>query len=179
MSTHADSWKGQPRPSYNHPAVVDLMVEELFPALVEWLADFHDIEPGDAREPLGAALARHDDAYARARYLERYHDWAPDEALVELLASASPGVAHRQVLATWVTANGLTPRLGLGARVTVREFSTAHEGEIVDVDLAHGTYTVMIPSLGHVREGVGTHGHVLTWEVVEALNGVQAQEVTP
>lgn len=115
------------------------------------------------------------DEYGLARYLES-NGWCCDRSLVDAFEIASGEVWQlvREATRDWVRSNDIRPRLAIGAQVKIMDPSTVRagqefDGEIVAVDAEHGAYTVMIPALGHVREGVGTHGYIVNFEKLHPL----------
>jgi hypothetical protein len=50
------------------------------------------------------------------------------------------------------------------------DFRRGHlAGEIVGINEEQATYTVFVAELGHVRAGLGTHGHILPFEEFHEL----------
>lgn len=115
------------------------------------------------------------DAYKIARHLEQHHGWDCGMEVVEACETAW-ATAHEHMrgeLATWVSDNGIKPQKGLGTAVQVTTRGPdgvlrQYDGEIVSLDPVHANYTVMIPALGHVREGAGARGLVLAFEQVDS-----------
>lgn len=115
------------------------------------------------------------DEYRLTRRLEEY-GWSCDMAIVGAFEIASGDVwqSVREATRIWIRSNGIKPRLTIGAQVKVMARSTTRtkqefDGEVVAVDADHGTYTVMISALGHVREGAGIHGIIVNFEDLHAL----------
>lgn len=165
-------WKGQPRPDAYHLIVKRIVLEQVLPRVLAWMDDDATDSEEIAKE-LMEILMPYEDGYEMANKLERRFGWDADSSLVDLLDGVCFYEAHGKVLGRWIEENGILPRLEVGARVRARQHATdaaIHEGEIRSIDAKRGTYTVMIPALGHVRGGLGTHGIVLDWCEVEALN---------
>lgn len=164
-------WKGQPRPDGHHEIVKRIVVERIMPEILAWL----DEESEPDREALAGDLMKvvsgWDDGFEIAKKLERRFHWDGNSSLVDILDGLDFYGAHGAALIRWIEENGIVPRLEVGAQVKVHRTDAAiHDGEIRAIDAKRGTYTVMIPALGHVREGLGTHGSILDWDEVEALN---------
>lgn len=164
-------FKGLPRPNGSHDSVKRLVADELMPQILDWLQGQEDDED-EVREQLIDVLEDHRDGYEMAKRLEDDYDWDCDSELVDILDGSNFYEHRKAAVMAWIRDNGIMPRFAMGQEVKVKQSrydKTIHDGEIraVNVD---GTYTVMIPALGHVREGIGTHGSVLPWEDVEDLN---------
>lgn len=115
------------------------------------------------------------DEYRMTRYLEE-SGWACDRTIMDAFDIAGGEAFHavREATKQWVRANSIKPRLSVGAQVKVmaRAATMAKEefdGEVVTVDAEQAAYTVMIPALGHVREGNGTHGIIFHFEELHPL----------
>jgi hypothetical protein len=73
-------------------------------------------------------------------------------------------------------ANDVVPKLPHGSMVVVmanvdwKKGPERTAGEITEIDTGRGHYTVCCPSLGHVKEGLGTHGFIFPFEKVEEWN---------
>ena len=67
----------------------------------------------------------------------------------------------------WIEENDISPQFQVGDWVT---FSTRFEkfsGEITKIHLGVAQYLVCCPELGHVKEGMGTHGIYVNFEDAE------------
>lgn len=115
------------------------------------------------------------DEYRMARHLDR-HGWDCDMSVIEALSVTSGEVydALREATKTWVTSNQIKPRLKIGdvAKVMLYEGrgpKKEYEGEVVRIDADLATYTICVPAIGHVKEGVGTHGVLIPYEDLHPL----------
>lgn len=115
------------------------------------------------------------DEYRLTRHLENC-GWSCDRTIMDAFEVASGEVSQlvREATRLWVRSNSIKPRLTIGEQVKVMTRSTSRikqefDGEVVTVDADHATYTVMIPALGHVREGTGTHGVIVNFEELHPL----------
>jgi hypothetical protein len=114
--------------------------------------------------------AHGDDGYEIAKRLED-EGWDVTTSLVEEVDGGCLWEAYDECVAKWVAEQSRTPQLVIGTTVVVHpnsfeKLQTAH-GEITAISQERGTYTVLVPSWGHVRSGTGTHGRILPWEQVE------------
>lgn len=179
-------FKGQPRPDEFHDLVVRRVVEEVLQEVMDWqgsTGEFNDDEDAaeEVRKDLLEAISYGDDGYGICRDLDS-SGWSPDSELVDILDNLEWHAVTRAAVKRWVLDNQVAPRLAVGAPVKVYDHhfegkptsssEPLREGEVVRVDLDGGTYTVFVPSLGHVREGVGSHGRIYPWALVEAWTGV-------
>jgi hypothetical protein len=164
-----------PRPSLYSAGNLASAVEALLPEIERWLEQpMDDSTITQVRELLTEGLASHSDGYEFARDFERA-GFSPNAALVEILDGASGALYRAQgsAVAAWVRDTGRRPRLAVGTAVVTPD--KGEPGEIVRLDSREGTYTVRIPSRGHVPVGTpGTAGLIWPWEVVEAANEVPA-----
>lgn len=147
------------RPKLNDDAVIALVAEELAIKIADWMSNYDDIE--EIENDLKRALKYHSDGYELARELDDYN---PDAELVDILDNALDMKlsAHDQVCRRWVSDNGLVGP-NIGASVSFTFDGKRIEGEVVN-NYDYGQSSVFCESLGHVREGLGTHGVVINWE---------------
>ena len=173
----AGFYKGRPRPNRMSDEVLAEVANRLMPRVLQWLNMGQD----NAEEVLETAkdlinvLEYSSDGYKMAKELEDRHGWDEvDSDLVDILEGADYYGTLQTALRAWVKDNDLKPRLEVGEVVTVKKVSSEgseHRGEIVNIG-DDGTYTVMIPALGHVRQGTGPGviGTIFAWEAVEGWN---------
>ena len=108
--------------------------------------------------------------YEIAKELDRQGVCCPDSQVVEMLDSADviETLLLDDVVKKWVAWENITPKLHIGSTAKVEYRGKGKVvGEITRIDHERATYTVFIESLGHVREGVGTHGICLPYEECE------------
>lgn len=111
------------------------------------------------------------DGYDICRELDRFSSWQPDAAMVEAfdLAVFEVDRVHKVKVKEWVQAHGIKPQRSLGDQVEVKYRGKPYSGEVTSIDAETACYTVMIPDLGHVREGLGTHGTIFKFEDIHPL----------
>jgi hypothetical protein len=125
----------------------------------------------EAEKALARAMAFSSGTYDLARSLD-LSGWMIDDEILEELGNADMCRidAHRELVARWVEARHIRPQRDVGAAVSVSQRGQpSQHGEVVAVDLVQASYTVFCPGLGHVREGLGTHGIIVPYESVHAL----------
>ncbi|ABM97006.1 hypothetical protein [Methylibium petroleiphilum] len=108
--------------------------------------------------------------FSLARALEG-DGWDVDDHLLERLLESDSyrSTAHRAAIAEWVTQRGIKPLREVGEAVSFIYRGATVSGEIVSIDLPQATYTVFVPSMGHVRAGLGVHGIIIPYEQVHNL----------
>lgn len=166
MESHTAVATRPSRPKVTDRAITSVAAAAMLPALAEWNGEpLTDEEVASVLRLLpGMAYS---DTYEMAREFER-DGWDANSELVNTLEGWDYVLrnAHHTAVREWMTTNDVRPRFAAGAAVNVpREQNMT--GEVASVDEQRGTYTVRIDALGHVREGVGTHGRVFVWEEVE------------
>lgn len=149
------------RPTLHDPEVIAAAARKLAPAVKQWVEDLAE-KLAQIEADLREAIKFDDDGYAIARELDS--QYYPDARLVEILDQAygAKTDALRALERDWVQANQLQP-IPLETKVRWQKKPAAGVGIVIGNDDA-GHSTVMFPSLGHVREGVGRHGYIANWE---------------
>lgn len=167
-----DNNRQQPRPTWTSPSVLKAAAAEIA-ALIPDICDSDEAigQLADALRYESPAF----DAYKIARHLEQFHSWECDMSVVEACETAWPTIHEhlRKEVATWVVDCAIQPQHELGDLVRINTWGPNgkrgdFDGEIVKIDLSQAIYTVMIPELGHVREGIGCSGLLLPFEGVES-----------
>jgi len=74
---------------------------------------------------------------------------------------------EKTIIKKWVMINEITPKYKLGEQVSFTYRREDFQGEVTNIDTEYAQYTIFIPSKGHVKEGVGTHGTIYDFEEVE------------
>lgn len=169
-------YKGRPRPNYSSPEILLMAANGLMPQVMQW-GKFSDDEAPEIAEQVVKALKSDTDGYHRAKYLEDRFSWDSDSELVEIMESDDIYGATRNAIKAWIRDNAITPAFEIGKQVSVRADRRQSEmliGKIRSLT-EDGMYCVMVPALGHVESGLGTHGLLFPWEDVEAWNA----EVSP
>lgn len=149
------------RPTLHDPEVIAAAARKLAPAVKEWVED-SAVTLAEIEADLREAIKFYDDGYAIARELDS--QYYPDARLVDILDEAfgAKTDALRALERDWVQANQLQP-IPLETKVRWQKKPAAGVGIVVN-SYPEGKATVMFPSLGHVREGVGCHGFIVNWE---------------
>lgn len=149
------------RPKITDPAVEALAVAQLNAAFRK---DYPEME--DAEDDFRGLLQfhRHGDGYELAKALDA-QGWDVDFDLCEWLEhkfSVIVDNALREHVKAWAKSQSFPYAIGDAVQFT-RAGKPGH-GEIVEVHLTDAKATIYCPHLGHVREGVGTHGFIVPWE---------------
>lgn len=166
------------RPSH-YDERIDLEVAgALLPKVLRWLKARGEDEPTeedrqDILEQLANACRFHDDGYEVAKQLDDRHMWESDSELVDLLDEVAFARirAHEKAVEAWVQQHGVAPKYSVGQRVAFKRQRWDKEkvtGEVTAVREKTAQYLVFCESLGHVREGCGTHGTYVAFEDAEA-----------
>lgn len=169
-------YQGKPRPKYSDPLVVAIAAERMCDRLMKWAAANEDEREqylGDLKEVLEGAAYR--DGYELAKAFDR-KGYSADSELVDLMESSffTIRTALAECMACWVVDNNVTPPYPLDAPVRVKHKGAIVEGTIVTIYDKMAECSVYCPSLGHVREGTGTHGIIVQYE--QLLPAVAAAE---
>lgn len=154
-----------PRPTLYDEAVEAAAVDAVLPKVMEWLKQGNgEDNAAGVREDLAECI-NDGDGYRICVGLSNHSGWDCDSELVEILDSAAYALhlALRNAEEQWVKATGQTPAIPVGGAVTFTQFGVSHIGEVTKHD-PRGYYIVYCEALGHVREGVGTHGTYVKWE---------------
>lgn len=167
------------RPNRHDLAVRQAAAEKTWPAFRAWLIanDATETEADEDRETalheLADALEWNEDGYDVAQHLER-QGWDADDGLVDAARRLLDAlyVAHDAAVKAWVETTGQQPTFKLGDRVRFEHHGRQRpvDGEVTKIDAARAKYVVYCASLGHVREGVGSHGIFVDFERVTAAS---------
>lgn len=162
---------GTERPHYGEPSLLHAVARKVLDAMPVGTASQGNEE--DAIADIEAALrseATGFDEYRMTRYLDD-RGWMCDSTIVDAfsIVKGEMSQAVRNATALWVKQHHVKPRLDIGASVKVLAWEAnqgelEYEGEVVSIDAEQAKYTVMIPALGHVRTGCGTHGLIVPFE---------------
>lgn len=139
-------------------------------AAKELLAEFNKgtgegLSEDDALYSIVEAITWEDDGFRICRELEN-NGWDCDAEMVDIMdnAAAYKYRHHRELLAEWVKENSITPPLCVSARVRFVHRGEQRVGTIRSINADAAEYTVFCEELGHVREGLGTHGTIVKYE---------------
>ena len=97
--------------------------------------------------------------------------WTVDDDLLDVIESVECKIyrVHAEAQRAWVETNAILPQLKVGDPARVKRRFQSYDGIIAAIRESEGTYTVRIPSEGHVETGVGTHGWVIPFEELHDL----------
>lgn len=155
------------RPTGRDESVIRKAAELSLPEFKRWANEASGSDEVMLNDLLACIRWGHD-GYARAKRIEIY-GYEPDAELVEILDSIDVWRAEREAVAKWVKEFDVKAPFPIGALVVIAGGS----GEIMAHDEAQGTSTVFVEAMGHVREGNGTHGLIVAWEKLKALEASQ------
>jgi len=164
------------RPTHDDPRVVARHMGAIREDVRQYL-----VSEGDEDPDMDRAMAEVEramrwstlDGYEIARELDS-RGWSADSQLVELMDQLAwrRYDAHHDVVCEWVKSENIKPALGVGDLVTIKArrkgamVAEPFDGEITSVREDEARYVVLVEALGHVREGVGSHGIVMAYEDV-------------
>lgn len=164
------------RPTRFDLAVRQAAAAKVWPVFRAWLirsgasVTEADADREDVLPELAAALEYNDDGYEVAKHLEA-RGWDADDELVDagrcLLDALED--AHDAAVKSWVTTAKPAQLFVVGNAVQFTHpgrSGRATIGEVSRIDAARAKYVVYCASLGHVREGVGSHGILVNFEDV-------------
>jgi hypothetical protein len=124
---------------------------------------------GDLKRTFSVFDLFHEDGYKIARSLEKEMHFDPDSILVgemDMISHKCRECVRREV-EKWIIDCEITPKYEIGNEVKATVRNVEYIGEIAAINLKDATYTIFIQELGHVREGVGTHGTIKKFEEIE------------
>lgn len=118
----------------------------------------------------GNALSSQGDSVEMARSLERQYGYILNQELIDICDKVSNMYydIENEIEAYWIKFHGKKSEFAIGDKVYFKPYSQKETvtGVISKIDDKRGYYTVFCESLGHVKEGIGTHGCVLPFEKV-------------
>ena len=164
-----------PRPRLNDDAVLRATVEAMLPDVVEWMGDdWRESERALVIEQLMDVIEFRRDGYDRAKRLEDRHSWSCDSALVEILEAHDGTSEVWAATKAWVAANGIAPRLAIGAHVRFRRGAAEQTGVIVNIDPDRAWYVVRTAEFlaKHPDQAKHPTGHCVAFEDCTAANPV-------
>lgn len=168
------------RPSMRDKAVVAAAVKDILGDVIQWTKDNGDDEAEQSSiesQLIDAAEYEHD-GFGIAYRLKNDHGWECDSGLVEILEGFSWNLieARDRHIAQWVKRNSVAVDYAVGDRVKFKypDQKKHTEGEVTKIDVAHAVVHVFCESLGHVRDGVGTHARLVNAEMVERVEASEA-----
>jgi hypothetical protein len=178
-------FKNKPRPEYHSKEVKGLVLEALFPNVIDWLESegesFYDEDDEEetedlegVRKQLSDVLDYHSDGFEMAHNLKNRHCWECNDELVGILKSADFYSARQKAVLAWMRDNDIKPKLELGSSVKIKlqafegpSDKLVKDGIIVQIR-QEGEYVVAIPEMGHNVEK--KCGRIVAWEELEKQN---------
>ena len=178
-------FKGKPRPTDSSKEVITLVVQRIMPEIIGWFQQFEvkkiseeDIE--NIKKQLEDILYNDNvseltDAYEIAKSLDNHYYWEPDSGLVDILCGLEFYDIRNFLTNKWFKDNNITPKYKEGDNVIVKSShlrksnrqKEQYNGEISKVFHEEGKYCIYIEELGHVKNGSGTIGIILSWELID------------
>lgn len=151
------------RPNEYDSSLTRLAAKDLLEDLRKAFPD-ESFDEEDSIYSLSEAIRYDDDGYAICRNLEN-DGWDCDSQMVEIMDNASGYKYrhHKEQVREWVKQSN-PALLPVGTAVTFERRGQSHQGVISKVNGDLAEYTVYVEAMGHVREGIGTHGCVLRSE---------------
>lgn len=109
------------------------------------------------------------DGYELARDLEKDLGFDSDRNLVDVMDSIIHDCNNclNEHIEQWVEDCNITPKYSVGDEVRLTLKNVEYVGEISKIFHKSAQYVIFVPELGHVREGVGTHGAIKNFEDIE------------
>lgn len=152
-----------PRPSLSDPAVCAAAAAILMPRIAA--CDGFELDEEDGLDDLASALEDGVGAFGVARELDDA-GWSISDDVMEILLDHDVALFDALPVAVkaWVKEHGVTCRFAVGAAVRGKVDGVERVGEVTQVDAAEARYVVLVPALGHVRKGNGSHGVYLNDE---------------
>jgi len=148
-------------------------VEVVWPQVVTFLgSDYQESSRSFIEKQIMSVLSGTRDGYAMARELENHHGWAEERELVDLMDEASYALtnAHKELVAQWVTAYGITPERKIGDSVTTTLHGRKDQvGTIVKLYETEARYGVRYPGQPE------TSTYVVDYEDVKDVLAVSTQ----
>lgn len=161
------------RPRKSSDLVIYRTAGQLAHKINEWSDDEFEIEI----DKLVDAIRYNLNGYRIAQALENYCDITPDAELVEILDDVwfTKKEVHDDLVREWVKKYNILPGKKVGDFVTIENDGESIlqtglaevSGEITSIDTELAKYLVCCESLGHVKEGVGTHGVIINYEDID------------
>lgn len=153
----------EPRPTLNDPAVCAAAAAILMPRIAA--CPGYDLNVESDLVDLANALADGENAFGVARELDDA-GWSISDDVMEILLDHDAALVEALPVAVkaWVAEHGVACRFAVGASVRGKVQGTEYVGEVTQVDAEEARYVVLVPALGHVRKGNGSHGVYLNDE---------------
>jgi len=159
-----------PRPTQYCDEVAYAIVDKVLKSIISWM--YHgkfsppQRELDDLKEDIFTAIQWSDDPFEIAKNLEQA-GWDCDGELVDLLGCVSKyrSEAYEDFIQhKWILKYGVEPKLSAGDVVSFKYKGSFDTGEVTKIYPSSAKYLVYCSHRGHVKEGVGTHGHIIPFE---------------
>jgi len=162
-----------PRPEKTDPETI-----EEFKKIV--LGKLNAYYPGEENEEIAdyavrqVAEYRVIDGYQLAKKLDNEYCLEGDVGLVEMLDDFDYDLdtAYWRIIKEWVISQCIEPHFKLGDKVRICLLKGEYiQGEVAEIYKDKARAVIYCESLGHVREGNGTHGTIKNYEEIELIDG--------
>lgn len=160
------------RPKLDDDNVRKLAIENLFEKKLkdyfkEFGGDLDEEFIKETKNELFLATEYEHDAYDICKRLENNFFWNVESELVHLMETyfSYQYNAHDKIVKEWVKENNIQLKYFEGDEVTYQNTRKHQEhGKIISRDHKKATYTIFSKHLGHVEQGIGTHGIIVNCE---------------
>ncbi len=175
-------FKDKPRPTDSSKEVIMLVVQRIMPEIIQWFEQFEELSEEDIeniKEQLTNAIDKNNiseltDSYDIAKSLDSRYYWDSDSELVDILCGLDFYDVRMLLTKKWIKDNNIIPKYKEGDSVIVKSLHLSikyrqkeqYDGEIYKV-YEEGNYAIYIKEIGHVKNGTGTHGVILNWELID------------
>ena len=158
------------RPKRNNEEIMSETAKVIAKKVLSWTRQDYFTEE-DVIDALCKVLPFSDDGYELAKEMED-EGFDADSELVSIMEGASWELdrQHRKAVKQWVKDNDIRPKLKEGDEIHIQvrqRDRTKYDAIIAEVREETAEYMVAVPDLGHIKEGLGTHGYILRYEWVE------------
>lgn len=150
----------------------DEAYNEMAEEILDWLKDPNCTTEeivSDLKENFQPYELENSDGYELAKEFESNYGYDADTELVNIMDGFSHIIytACKKAERKWVQDCRITPKYSIGDKVHVSHKAKIYEGEIADIKNDLAEYVIYVQDLGHVKEGVGTHGLIKRFEDIE------------
>lgn len=185
--TMSDEKTNVKRPQIHDEDILKKAIDSLLPEILNWLnagggapIDKDDEEEiSEIRDQVYYGIESETpffDAYKICKNIDDRYMWEADAELVNVMEGVWNSVdkEYRLRVKSWVADNAIKPKFEIGNIVKFKpdvwKKDNILDGEITNLNVDRGEYTVFCESMGHVKKGIGTHGRIFKFEEIEELN---------